>query len=143
MSVKAPFFLRAMAIGFIPFSIMQVSAQGVANPTSRDPTKSPAVFSISTGERAAPKSILKPRNIVIVGGTRYLVWNSRRYAVGESIDGARIEKISETEVWLRGAEGLQKFGLYTGIDKRPTSTTASATTTKTSGQPAVKKGPIK
>ena len=140
MSVKASFFLIALAVALIPFGTSRVNAQGAANPAPRDPTQPPVVYSISSGERAAPKSILRPRYIVIVGGTRYLVWNSRRYAVGESIDGARIERISETEVWLRGTEGLQKLHLYPGIDKRPT---GAATTTNTSGQPAGKKGQIK
>lgn len=84
----------------------------------RDPTLPPAIYSTPPGNVRAPAAF-KPEHLMTVNGTRYLVWNNRRYALGESIDGARIERISEDEIWLRDANGTRKLSLYSGIVKRP------------------------
>jgi hypothetical protein len=117
-------------------------AQSAAKPALRDPTQPPTAYAIATGERSAPRAMLKPQQIVTIGGTRYLVWNSRRYAVGESIEGARIERISESEVWLKGADGVRKLSLFTGIDKRPPNSGAPNNTSTRSSLDG-KKGPQK
>ena len=85
----------------------------------RDPTQPPAAFGAPVGSPRLPGDGFTPKHLVTVDGVRYLVWNSRRYGVGAMIDGARIERISESEVWLRGAGGVRKLPLYSGIEKRP------------------------
>ena len=108
----------------------------------RDPTQPPAAFAAPVSSTRLPVDTFRPEHLVTVAGVRYLVWNSRRYAVGETIQGARIERISETEVWLRGNDGLRKLPLFSGIEKRPPNSTAPAikpTRTAMDG----KNGPIK
>lgn len=85
----------------------------------RDPTQPPAVIASPAGVVRSPVDTFRPDHLVTVGGVRYVVWNSRRYAVGETIQGARIERILDTAVWLRGSEGLRKMPLFAGIEKRP------------------------
>ena len=85
----------------------------------RDPTRPPAAFTAPAGASHSPTDTFRPEHLVTVAGVRYLVWNSRRYAVGAIIDGARIERISEHEVWLRRADGVRKIPLFSGIEKRP------------------------
>lgn len=85
----------------------------------RDPTQPPAALTPPAGVLRSLANTFKPAHLVTVGGVRYVVWNSRRYAVGGTIQGARIERISETEVWLRGSDGLRKIPVFSGIEKRP------------------------
>jgi hypothetical protein len=115
--------------------------QAFAQPL-RDPTQPPAAFSAPAGTARAPVETFKPQHLIVVDGVRYLIWNHRRYAVGETVDGARIERISEDEVWLRRADGLRKLPLYSGIEKRPPT---SGSTTNTSTRTGVdgKNGPTK
>ena len=117
----------------------------------RDPTQPPAVLA-APGSVRNPLDSFRPQHLVIEGGERYLVWNGRRYRAGDVISGGQIERITETEVWLRGSDGLRKLPLFSGIEKRPpnatnatnaANVTKAATTTNTSGQPAGKKGQIK
>lgn len=114
----------------------------------RDPTQPPAAVA-APGSVRNPLDAFRPQHLVIVGGERYLVWNGRRYRAGENISGGQIERITETEVWLRDDNGLRKLPLFSGIEKRPPNAAnvgnvaKTATTTKTSGQPAGKKGQIK
>jgi len=106
----------------------------------RDPTKPPAAYGASLNPpppQAAPS--FQPRQVVVVNGEHLLVWNGRRYRVGDSIDGARIEKIGESEIWMHGVEGTRKMSLFEGIEKRPPRT---STPVITSGEQAAtsKKG---
>lgn len=108
----------------------------------RDPTQPPAALAPPAGALRSPIDTFRPEHLVTVGGVRYVVWNSRRYAVGESIQGARIERISETEVWLRGSDGLRKMPLFSGIEKRPPHS-AAPVITPTRTRMDVKNGPVK
>ena len=108
----------------------------------RDPTQPPAILAAPVSALRSPVDTFRPEHLVTVGGVRYVVWNSRRYAVGESIQGARIERISETEVWLRGSDGLRKMPLFSGIEKRPPHS-AAPVITPTRTRMDVKNGPVK
>ena len=93
----------------------------------RDPTQPPAILAAPVGIARLPGNTFRPEHLVTVAGVRYLVWNSRRYAVGETIQGARIERITDGEVWLRGNDGLRKLPLFTGIEKRSPNSMPPAT----------------
>lgn len=97
-----------------------------AAPPGRDPTALPAPLQQAlaaaaaasaasgageTGERAI-------RHVVLTGGRAYVVQRGRRYAVGESLDGARIERITEQAVWLREGGQVRREPLYGGVEKR-------------------------
>ena len=47
-----------------------------------------------------------------------LVVGTRLYAQGQQLGKARIERISETEVWLREGGVLRKISQFTGIQRR-------------------------
>ncbi len=98
--------------------LAQVSAV-VPREAGRDPTQPPPEFAQpGGGERLLPE-VIDPKHLVVVNGNRFLIWKSRRLAVGDLIEGARIERISETEVWVRNAAGLRKLPIFSGIEKRP------------------------
>jgi len=104
-------------------------AQTPAPAALRDPTKPPAAYSAVLNppvQQAA--SLFQPRQVVVVNGEHLLVWNGRRYKVGDSIDGARIEKIGEAEIWMHGVEGTRKLSLFDGVEKRPPRTSSPVIT---------------
>lgn len=82
----------------------------------RDPTQPPA-----SGAQPAsvpdPADGFRPEQVVTVDGRRYLVVQGRRYGVGDTVRGARIERLDENEVWLRTGQGLRRLPMYRGIEK--------------------------
>ncbi|MEI6738035.1 MAG: hypothetical protein WCL29_06110, partial [Pseudomonadota bacterium] len=109
--------------------------------TLRDPTQPPAAYAAPVNSARMPAGVIKPDHLVTVNGVRYLVWNSRRYAIGEMIDGARIERITESDVWLRGADGVRKLTLFSGIEKRPPDSGTPTNSSMRTSMDGNKKGP--
>jgi hypothetical protein len=94
-------------------SLAQTAAQGL-----RDPTMPPAAFGAAQTGAPNPIDSFRPEHIVVVDGKRYLVSNGRRYSVGETFQGARIERISESEIWFKSGSGIRKVPLFSGIEKK-------------------------
>lgn len=101
-----------------------------ASDTERDPTAWPPALrsavaaaqaaQAASGAGAGDTADNAIRQVVFAGGRGYVVQRGRRYAVGESMDGARIERITEQAVWLREPSGqLRREPLYGGVEKRP------------------------
>ena len=84
----------------------------------RDPTQPPAAFGATGRSVRLPLEVLRPEQLVTIGGVIYLVWNGRRYKVGDTIEGARLERISESEVWLKSAGSVRKLPVFAGVEKR-------------------------
>ncbi|CAM3835212.1 hypothetical protein [Roseateles saccharophilus] len=66
------------------------------------------------------------RQVVFSSGRGYVVVRGRRYGVGEQLDGARIERVTEQAVWLRESGQLRREPLYGGVEKRPPPARAAA-----------------
>ena len=56
--------------------------------------------------------------VIVRNGHPYLVVGTRLYAQGQKLGQARIERISETEVWLREGGVLRKVPRFSGIQRR-------------------------
>ena len=84
----------------------------------RDPTQPPTTFGTPVGNVRLPIDRLRPEQLVTIDGVIYLVWNGRRYKAGETIDGARLERISESEVWLKRDGSVRKLPVFVGVEKR-------------------------
>lgn len=100
----------------------------------RDPTSLPPALRSAIAAQAAssPASGAEPadpaiRQVVFANGQAYVVVRGRRHAVGEQLEGARIERITEQAVWLREAGQLRREPLYGGVEKRPPPAAAPAT----------------
>ncbi len=114
------------------------SSAALAQDTARDPTLlPPALRSALAAAQAAssPASAAEParegiRHVVFTNGRAYVVQRGRRYGVGEQLDGARIERISEQAVWLREAGQVRREPLYGGVEKRPPAPPPAARKTK-------------
>lgn len=91
--------------------VCQVVAQEL-----RDPTQAPPEAS------APPESTGKPvpspaMAVLVQDGKPYLVVGTRLVAVGQKIGNARLERITETEIWLREGKHLTKQSRFSGIQR--------------------------
>lgn len=106
-------------------SFNHVAAQGL-----RDPTLSPPEAEISGS--GAPKSPLGIESgamtIIVRNGRPHLVIDTRLYAQGEKIGPVRIERITETEIWLREGGVLSKVSQFPDIQRRTVSSFAAKPT---------------
>lgn len=106
----------------------QVEAQGL-----RDPTVPPAEAGLAS---PAPGGRMEPgvMTIIVRDGRPYLAVGTRLYAQGEKLGQARVERITETEVWLREGGVLRKIQQFPGIQRSivKSSTIPTPITRKTS-----------
>lgn len=105
--------------------LLLASVQAHADEPERDPTAWPSALRSALAP-AAGASGVEPgepliRHVVFADGRGYVVQRGRRYGVGERLDGARIERITEQAVWLREAGQVRREPLYGGVEKRPPS----------------------
>ena len=91
----------------------QLAAQSL-----RDPTLPPAAAGLVSPELAGKAASPEPAMTIIVrDGRPYVAVGTRLYAQGEKIGQARIERISETEVWLRQGGLLRKVAQFPGVQR--------------------------
>ncbi|WP_343626313.1 hypothetical protein [Roseateles puraquae] len=114
-------------------AVLSPAAVTAADDASRDPTAWPSSLKAAiAAERAASAASSAEavdnaiRQVVFAGGRAYVVQRGRRYGVGESLDGARIVRITEQAVWLREAGQIRREPLYGGVEKRPPAPVAPA-----------------
>ena len=95
--------------------------QPVAAQSQRDPTIPPFGLGGSGGAgtgAAATRGVRAPLSVILVDGKFYLVVGTRLYAEGQKLGEARIERITETEVWLREGRQLRKLSNFVGVKRR-------------------------
>jgi hypothetical protein len=103
---------QTVLLGFMALIATTLHAQ-----TLRDPTQPPAVpgagieGSTVTGEPLSDGGMA----VVVRDGKPYLVSGTRLYGVGQKLGQFRIERISETEVWLRNGADLRKLPRFAGV----------------------------
>jgi len=96
------------------FLSVQAGAQSL-----RDPTLPPAEAGLA-GPAPGGKAIspaLAAMTIIVRDGRPYLAVGTRLYAQGELLGQARLERITETEVWLREGRVLRKVLQFPGIER--------------------------
>ena len=97
------------------FSFGQVDAQSL-----RDPTLPPVEAGLVDTAPGGKSSGTEPgaMTVIVRNGRPYLVVGTRLYAQGQKLGQARIERISETEIWLREGGVLRKVPQFPGIQRR-------------------------
>jgi hypothetical protein len=108
--------LRAYCFAaLVPMAAWPVAAQ------ERDPTRAPVgafTQAPAAGEVAKPAlPEVDSAAVVVRDGKPYLVAGTRLYGVGQSIGFYKIERISETEVWLRAGKEIRKIQRFSGIER--------------------------
>lgn len=132
--VQRPFFQvkRSSLIGMLSwlvviafmFAFNRVDAQSL-----RDPTLPPSDAVLNgTNSMETSLGIESGALTIIVRNDRpHLVIGTRLYAQGQKIGQVRIERITETEVWLREGRVLHKVFRFPGIQRRAASPLAATT----------------
>ena len=90
-------------------------AQGMRDPTLPPAGAVGAPVSDASGRPAVPDT--GPVAVIVRDGQPYLVVGTRLYAQGQMLGGARVERITETEVWLREGKTLHKKPIFSGISR--------------------------
>lgn len=104
--------------------VLMSAASALQAQAVRDPTVPPAAAGLggagaATGERAGALVLDSGSMAVLVrDGVYYLVLGTRLYRKGQTIDQTRIERITETEVWLRENGIVRKVAVFDGIERR-------------------------
>jgi hypothetical protein len=96
------------------FSFSWVDAQSL-----RDPTLPPAEAGLADPALGGNSSGAEPGTMTVIvrNGHPYLVVGTRLYAQGQKLGQARIERISETEIWLREGGVLRKVSQFPGVQR--------------------------
>lgn len=93
-----------------------------ASAQERDPTQPPARAQAAPAAEAKPGQAALPEinaaSVLLRDGKPYLVVGTRLYAAGQKIGPYTLERVSETEVWLRNGKELRKLQRFTGIERR-------------------------
>lgn len=107
----APVALAAvLSVMLLPFA----SAQD-QTPIQRDPTVAPTEVEAGGGGQAPAAA---PGYAVIVqDGKPHLVVGTRLVPVGQKVGNARLERITETEIWFREGGQLRKEARFAGISR--------------------------
>lgn len=96
--------------------VASLLAAPVAAQSLRDPTQPPGSGVAISG--ATPRASQGGWSVIVVDGRPHVAVGTRLYAEGQMLGRARVERISETEVWLREGKVLRKVPLYAGVLRR-------------------------
>lgn len=87
----------------------------------RDPTSPPPELGAPAGAPGVSAPAAAPSYTVIVqNGQPFWVVGTRLYAVGQRVGPIKLERITETEIWLREDGQLRKVPRFAGIQRRVT-----------------------
>ena len=95
---------------------LAVQAQGIDAQTMRDPTVPPAAARPTAATPNAPGGVTAPlstpKHLVRIDGVPYVVEGTRRRGVGDLLGSARIERITETDVWVSEGGSVTRIPLH-------------------------------
>jgi hypothetical protein len=104
-------------LGFV--AGFSVQAQALRDPTLIPPEAqiAPDTAGVSTSA-AGPVLSEDGLAVVVRNGKPFVIVDTRLYGVGQKIGDSRIERITDTEVWLRNGADRRKLQLYPGIERK-------------------------
>lgn len=130
MTVRAVLLVNAVVLG-----LGVAAAGGVHAQDARDPTQPPRIGPAALPGGTTPSEGL---TVMVRDGKPHLVVGTRWYAVGESVGHLRIDRITETEVWMHDGSSLIKTPRFAGISRATADCDRSSTpftTAATVGSP--------
>ncbi len=102
-------------------TILWAHALGGQAQTWRDPTAEPPQAGGGATGPGADNAEGASLSVIVVDGRPHVIMGTRLYARGQKLGQARIERITETEIWLREGTVLRKVPRYQGIERRSVS----------------------
>ena len=105
-----------------------LSGAGLHAQGLRDPTVPPAGALASDTPAVVDSSapVAGAMSVIVRNGQPHLVVGSRLYAQGQMFGQTKIERISETEVWLREGSTSRKVPMFAGVQRSPAASPSSA-----------------
>ena len=76
----------------------------------------PAAANLETGGPSEPPP--PPRQLLTVDGQRYVVDGRRRLGVGDALGSTRIERITDSAIWVREGNTVTRLPFYAGVVKQ-------------------------
>ena len=118
ISGTPPRLLGWLVVISLFFAFSRVAAQSL-----RDPTLPPPEAALASSGSAGTSLGIESgaMTIIVRNGHPHLMIDTRLYAQGAKIGQVRIERISETEIWLREGGVLRKVSQFPGIQRRTVS----------------------
>lgn len=113
------------------FPVASLHAQAL-----RDPTVPPAGVVVTDVPAHADVGVpaAGAMSVIVREGRPHLVVGSRLYAVGQMFGQTKIERISETEIWLREGSALRKVPMFAGVQRRRAAASSPACATAKSAR---------
>ncbi len=111
MTRNMPWIRTAIAMLLVAF-LQPVVAQEQRDPTAAPVEANSAAAGVAADTNAAPA---QGSSVIVRDGTPYLVVGTRLVAVGQRVGNRTLERITETEVWLREGRSLQKLPRFEGV----------------------------
>ena len=105
---------RSLAIAGAGLALL-LTGLPLAAQAARDPTVAPAETGAMTGQ--LPKAV-EGMSVLVRGDQSFLVVGTRLYAPGDTVGNLRVERITETEVWLHDGAALIKVPRFAGITRK-------------------------
>lgn len=90
-------------------------------PALRDPMVPPLAIARPAANPGAadvaPEPPPTPQQLLTIEGRRYVVDGRRRLGVGDALGGTRIERITDSAVWVRDGNTVTRLPFYGGVVK--------------------------
>jgi hypothetical protein len=74
-------------------------------------------------------------SVIVQNGQPFWVVGTRLYAVGQRVGQVKLERITETEIWLRENGQVRKVPRFAGIQRRVTQATPACTALSSAAAP--------
>ena len=115
----------ALAVA-LPLAVILAAAALPATAQNAPPLRDPMVPPLSIARPAANPGVLDaapeppptPQQLLTVNGKRYVVDGRRRLGVGDALGGTRIERITDSAVWVRDGNTVTRLPFYGSVTKR-------------------------
>ena len=95
------------------FLCLPLAAQELRDPTVAPPEAGAVVRGAASASPLGGEGMA----VVVRNGKPFLAVGTRLYAPGQKVGQSRIERITETEVWLREGGALRKVPRFAGIQR--------------------------
>jgi hypothetical protein len=105
-------------------SVLLLFALSVAAQDGRDPTVAPPE---SAAVGASPMGV-EGMTVLVRDNKPYLVVGTRLYAMGDKVGAMRVDRITESEVWLHDGHAVTKVPRFTGIERKTVATKSACAT---------------
>lgn len=133
--------LAAAAALAIACALLPAMAQNASIP--RDPMVPPLSIARPAAANAGSADFVAepppaPQQLLTVDGRRYVVDGRRRLGVGDALGGTRIERITDSAVWVRDGSTVTRLPFYGGVVKH----TVVDTPTPASAAPGRRTAPL-